>query len=177
MNSALRVMAIFAATSRYGGWKYDDYRVSKLLKLSHFVVNEYYIIWLCCSVVRRTLFTQFGAIEAQYDSMTRVSVVDTQWYWKLGKLLTSFSWNLLIAKNLYSLSKCISSRLSINNCVVLSMLVAEIKWKQMNFTCQNKLVFVFLSCTLGNYVRSRACRVVISGTHIYTKMNAESHQK
>ena len=64
------VMAIFAATSRCGGWKYDDYRVSKLLKLNHFVVNEYYIILLCCSVVWRTLFTQFGAIEAQYDSVT-----------------------------------------------------------------------------------------------------------
>ena len=84
----------------------------------------------------------------------RVSVVDTQS--GIGKLLTSFSWNLLIAKILYSLSKCKSCRLSINNCVVLSMLVAEIKWKQMNFTCQNKLVFVFLSCILvSNYVRSR----------------------
>ena len=66
-----------------------------------------------------------------------------------SKLLTSFSWNLLIAKILYSLSKCKSCRLSINNCAVLSMLVAEIKWKQMNFTCQNKLVFVFLSCLLS----------------------------
>ena len=70
----------------------------------------------------------------------RVSVLDTQS--GIGKLLTSFSWNLLIAKILYSLSKCKSCRLSINNCGHLSMLVAEIKWKQMNFTCQNKLVFV-----------------------------------
>ena len=77
----------------------------------------------------------------------RVSVVDTQS--GIGKLLTSFSWNILIAKILYSLSKCKSCRLSINNCAVLSILVAEIKWKQMNFTCQNKLVFVFLSCLLS----------------------------
>ena len=106
----------------------------------------------------------------------RVSVVDTQS--GIGKLLTSFSWNLLIAKILYSLSKCKSCRLPINNCAVLSMLVAEIKWKQMNFTCQNKLVFVFLSYaySVSNYVRSRACRDVISGTHIYTQMDDESHQ-
>ena len=89
----------------------------------------------------------------------RVSVVDTQS--GIGKLLTSFSWNLLKAKIWYSLSKCKSCRLSINNCVVLSMLVAEIKWKQMNFTCQNKLVFVFLSCILvSNYVHSRHSRLI-----------------
>ena len=71
------------------------------------------------------------------------------------------SWNILKAKILYSLSKCKSCRLSINNCVVLSMLVAEIKWKQMNFTCQNKLVFVFLSCILvSNYVHSRHSRLI-----------------
>ena len=87
----------------------------------------------------------------------------TEWYWKLGKLLTSFSWNLLKAKNLYLLSKCKSNRLSINNCVVLSMLVAEIKWKQMNFTCQNELVFVFLSCILGR-VRNAGLPVMTGNT-------------
>ena len=29
---------------------------------------------------------------------------------------------------------------------------------------------------ISSYVRSRACGEVISGTHIYTKMNDESHQ-
>ena len=38
-TSHASVMVVFAVTSRSPGWKYDDYRVSKLLKLSNLFVK------------------------------------------------------------------------------------------------------------------------------------------
>ena len=47
------------------------------------------------------------------------------------------------------------------------MLVAEIKWKQMNFTCQNKLVFVsFHAYSVSNYRKTSNISRTLAGNKI-----------